>query len=100
MSGRIILFVPPRLPVMKSTLFFSALELCLHLLKRFTTNGPLVAFGVLTIFTAPQLLAQQATVDITPGHSTNSYSPLRALGSSVDRDPLNSTQILYDPTNV
>jgi hypothetical protein len=39
-------------------------------------------------------------VDITPGHSTNSYSPLRALGAGIDRDPPNSTKTLYDATHV
>jgi hypothetical protein len=45
-------------------------------------------------------LGQQVTVDITPGHSTNSFSPLRALGAGIDRDPLNSVGILYDPDHV
>ncbi|HYA24736.1 MAG TPA: discoidin domain-containing protein [Terriglobales bacterium] len=59
-------------------------------LKRFTV----------TLFLASPLLAQQATVDITPGHSTNSFSPLRALGAGIDRDPLNSVKILYNPAHV
>lgn len=72
---------------------------CSIVLKRFTRLILSRWLIVLLLFTLP-LLAQQATVDITPGHSTNSYSPLRALGSAVDRDPLNSTHILYDPTHV
>jgi len=44
--------------------------------------------------------AQQATVDVTPGHSTNSFSPVRALGAGIDRDPLNSVKTIYGPTNV
>lgn len=46
------------------------------------------------------LAAQQVTVDITPGHSTNSFSPLRALGAGIDRDPPNSVRTLYDPLHV
>ena len=46
------------------------------------------------------LAAQQVTVDITPAHAANSVSPIRALGAGVDRDPLNSVQKLFGPTNV
>lgn len=44
--------------------------------------------------------AQQITVDITPGHSTNAFSPLYAMGAGIDRDPLNSVQKIYGPTDV
>ena len=63
-----------------------------RLLKRFTV----LALPFLTL----PLLAQQVTVDVTPGHSTNAFSPLRALGAGIDRDPLNSVHILYDPAHV
>ena len=63
------------------------------LLKRFTT-------GIVLLMLALPGFAQQVTVDITPGHSTNSFSPLRALGAGIDRDPLNSVHILYDPAHV
>ena len=63
------------------------------LLKRFTT-------GIVPLMLALPGFAQQVTVDITPGHSTNSFSPLRALGAGIDRDPLNSVHILYDPAHV
>jgi hypothetical protein len=62
-------------------------------LKRFNTGFALLML-VLPAF------GQQVTVDITPGHSTNSFSPLRALGAGIDRDPLNSVDILYDPDHV
>jgi hypothetical protein len=55
---------------------------------------------VLLITAAALSPGQQVTVDITPGHSTNSFSPLRALGAGIDRDPLNSVDILYGPTDV
>jgi hypothetical protein len=62
----------------------------LSILKRFTA----------VLLLASPLLAQQVTVDVTPGHSTNSLSPLRALGAGIDRDPLNSVNILYGPAHV
>jgi len=58
-----------------------------------------VVFCVLLTF-VQSALGQHATVDITPGHATNSFSPIRALGAGVDRDPLNSVQTLFGPTNV
>lgn len=64
-----------------------------HLLKRFT-----VAICVAVAFVPA--IAQQVVVDATPGHSTNSFSPLRSLGASIDRDPLNSVKILYGQTDV
>ena len=44
--------------------------------------------------------SQRVTVDITPGHSTNAFSPLHAMGAGIDRDPLNSVQKIYGPTDV
>jgi F5/8 type C domain-containing protein len=58
-----------------------------------------LTIGVALALALPAL-AQQVTVDITPGHSTNSFSPLHALGAGIDRDPLNSVHILYDPAHV
>jgi hypothetical protein len=68
------------------------------LLKRLNMGITLMALA-LPLFAA-QITAQQVTVDITPGHSTNSFSPTRALGAGIDRDPLNSVGILYDPAHV
>jgi hypothetical protein len=65
---------------------------CPCILKRFISAA--------ILFLALPVLAQQVTVDVTPGHSTNTFSPLRALGAGIDRDPLNSVQTLYDPSHV
>jgi hypothetical protein len=53
-----------------------------------------------TVFLVAQAAAQHATVDITPGHVANSFSPVRALGAGVDRDPLNSVTTLFDSSHV
>jgi hypothetical protein len=63
----------------------------LLILKRFTIGLALLALPA---------FAQQVTVDVTPGHSTNSFSPLRALGAGIDRDPLNSVHVLFNPLHV
>jgi len=65
----------------------------LGLLKRFTITLVLLVLPA-------SLLGQQVTVDITPGHSTNSFSPLRALGAGIDRDPLNSVTTIFGSTDV
>jgi hypothetical protein len=78
-----------RLQIHKAPVINSAISL----LKRFIT-------GIELLTLAFPLLAQQVTVDITPGHSTNSFSPQHALGAGIDRDPLNSVHILYDPAHV
>ena len=37
--------------------------------------------------------AQTVTVDATPSHVVNKFSPLYALGSTVDRVPSNATDV-------
>ena len=71
----------------------SGTKLAALVLKRFN-------MGFALLMLVLPALGQQVTVDITPGHSTNSFSPLRALGAGIDRDPLNSVGILYDPDHV
>ena len=44
--------------------------------------------------------AQTATVDITPSHVVNKFSPLYALGSTVDRVPSNATDVFFRPDQI
>jgi hypothetical protein len=44
--------------------------------------------------------AQTVTVDVTPGHVVNKFSPLYALGSTVDRVPSNATDVFFRPDQV
>jgi len=44
--------------------------------------------------------AQTVTVDITPSHVANKFSPLRALGSTVDRVPSNATDVFFRPDQI
>jgi hypothetical protein len=44
--------------------------------------------------------AQTVTVDATPGHVVNRFSPLYALGSTVDRVPSNATDVFFRPDQV
>src|SRR5579864_5717205 len=39
--------------------------------------------------------AQTVTVDATPTHVVNKFSPIRALGSTVDRVPSNATDVFF-----
>jgi len=44
--------------------------------------------------------AQTVTVDVTPSHVVNKFSPIRALGSTVDRVPSNATDVFFRPDQV
>src|SRR5437660_10346029 len=44
--------------------------------------------------------AQTVTVDATPSHVVNTFSPLRALGSTVDRVPSNATDTFFRPDQI
>ena len=44
--------------------------------------------------------AQTVTVDATPGHVANKFSPLHALGSTVDRVPSNATDVFFRPDQI
>ena len=52
------------------------------------------------VFTALQVVAQTVTVDATPSHVVNRFSPLYALGSTVDRVPSNATDVFFRPDQV
>ncbi|QNI30890.1 discoidin domain-containing protein [Alloacidobacterium dinghuense] len=43
---------------------------------------------------------QTITVDATPSHVANTFSPLRALGTTVDRIPSNTTDIFFRPDQI
>jgi F5/8 type C domain len=44
--------------------------------------------------------AQTVRVDATPGHEVNTFSPLYALGSTVDRVPSNATDVFFRPDQI
>ena len=44
--------------------------------------------------------AQTVTVDATPSHVVNRFSPLYALGSTVDRVPSNATDVFFRPDQI
>ena len=44
--------------------------------------------------------AQTVSVDATPSHVVNKFSPLYALGSTVDRVPSNATDVFFRPDQI
>jgi hypothetical protein len=44
--------------------------------------------------------AQTVTVDATPSHVVNKFSPLHALGSTIDRVPSNATDVFFRPDQI
>ena len=62
-------------------------------------SGLLPALLLLSIALAGSRFAeaQTITVDATPSHVVNTFSPLYALGSTVDRVPSNATDTFFRP---
>src|SRR5258708_13973684 len=70
-------------------------------------SGRRAAFGSLSVvlFTwlfswSSVVTAQTVRVDTTPSHVTNTFSPLYALGSTVDRVPSNATDVFFRPDQI
>jgi len=68
-------------------------------------NSPVRAlvfvFLCLAVSSLPrQCAAQTVTVDATPSHVVNTFSPLYALGSTVDRVPSNATDTFFSPSQI
>ena len=45
-------------------------------------------------------VAENIHIDITPSHVKNTFSPLQALGTSVDRVPSNATDAFFEPNAI
>lgn len=73
-------------------------------MKRF--NGAIrmakLAFAFLTLFQLAGRFAfpQTVVVDAAPSHVVNTFSPLYALGSTVDRIPSNATDVFFRPDQI
>ena len=57
----------------------------------------LIVLGIVCLPLPTADKAQTVTVDATPSHVVNSFSPLYALGSTVDRIPSNATDAFFKP---
>ncbi|MGA2353686.1 MAG: discoidin domain-containing protein [Terriglobales bacterium] len=58
-------------------------------------------FFLLNALAWPTLaITQTIRVDATPGHEVNRFSPLYALGSTVDRVPSNATDVFFRPDQI
>lgn len=66
------------------------------------SNRPILKFELSIVLLACffRADAQTVTVDATPGHAVNKFSPLRALGSTVDRVPSNATDVFFRPDQI
>jgi hypothetical protein len=64
--------------------------------------GLIRSASVVIVFFAVSLgaSAQTVRVDATPGHVVNTFSPLYALGSTVDRVPSNATDMFFRPDQI
>jgi F5/8 type C domain-containing protein len=67
-------------------------------MKSLITFPLLLTLAFLSLSSAS--LAQTITVDATPSHVLNKFSPLHALGSTVDRVPSNATDVFFRPDQI
>ena len=65
-----------------------------------TSGRMLSALFLVTRLLSLHAAAQTVTVDATPSHVVNRFSPLYALGSTVDRVPSNATDIFFRPDQI
>jgi hypothetical protein len=65
--------------------------------NRLRTQLSLIVVGVMLAICAS---AQTVRVDATPSHVANTFSPIRALGTTVDRIPSNTTDIFFRPDQI
>lgn len=54
---------------------------------------------IFVLFT-PAAFAQTVTVDATPSHVANIFSPIRSFGTTVDRIPSNTTDFFFRPDQI
>jgi F5/8 type C domain len=60
----------------------------------------LVGLAILVATAAPSSRAQTVRVDANPAHVANTFRPLEALGSTVDRVPSNATDTFFRPDQI
>ena len=61
---------------------------------------PIATLALMFILFSPFGHGQTVTVDTTPSHVVNRFSPLYALGSTVDRVPSNATDVFFRPDQI
>ena len=66
----------------------------------FSNRGLMAGFRFAVLLLASAAVAQTVRVDATPSHVANTFSPLRALGATVDRIPINTTDIFFRPDQI
>ena len=71
--------------------------LCQLILRKTLNTG--VLLGAALVWPTHGM-AQTVLVDATPSHVVNTFSPLYALGSTVDRVPSNATDMFFRPDQI
>ena len=59
-----------------------------------------VRVAAISLLLIASCMAQTVRVDVTPAHVVNTFSPLYALGSTVDRVPSNATDMFFRPDQI
>ena len=65
-----------------------------------TPHFTIILFAHAIILMAVCASAQTVTIDATPSHVANTFSPLQALGTTLDRIPSNTTDVFFRPDQI
>jgi len=65
-----------------------------------TSNAVVLSLLAIVLLESCAAVGQTVTVDATPTHVVNRFSPLYALGSTVDRVPSNATDVFFRPDQI
>jgi len=72
----------------------------MHLLRTDSKKIYVMLSAVVVLALALCAPSQTVKIDATPGHVANTFSPIRALGTTLDRIPSNTTDIFFRPDEV
>jgi hypothetical protein len=73
---------------------------CLVLGEKSSTRTAVSSLSVILFTWSLVVAAQTVRVDTTPSRVANTFSPLYALGSTVDRVPSNATDVFFRPDQI
>src|SRR5450432_4244278 len=83
---------------------FSPDDRCWHLFSGTKMKTPepklcfiVIALTILMVTLTEPCIPQTVRVNATPGQAVNTFSPLHALGTTVDRVPSNATDTFFRP---
>src|SRR5947209_10401801 len=60
----------------------------------------LLHWALMMMFVGSPAVSQTVIVDATPSHVANTFSPIQSFGTTLDRIPINTTDIFFRPDQI